>query len=131
MPYTLQPEFKAAWIAALRSGEYKQGYGKLYDSDTKAMCCLGVGCVVAGVPLEDLDDLPMPTPDMIKSWFNNPDTLPFHLNLDDAVDAINFSATIPVFIGYEKLPHPTNLPELNDDEGYSFEQIADIIEEQY
>lgn len=33
---------KEKWIAALRSGNYKQGTGKLYDSETDAYCCLGV-----------------------------------------------------------------------------------------
>lgn len=46
----LDPVFKANWVAALRSGEFKQttkGYLKLGN----AYCCLGVGCVVAGVPI--------------------------------------------------------------------------------
>ena len=36
-------EIKAKWVAALRSGEYTQGYGRLRDSDNK-FCCLGVLC---------------------------------------------------------------------------------------
>jgi hypothetical protein len=38
----MKPEVKAKWIAALRSGEYKQGRGVLRDGDT--FCCLGVLC---------------------------------------------------------------------------------------
>jgi hypothetical protein len=30
------------WLAALRSGEYKQGQGCLYRPDDKSFCCLGV-----------------------------------------------------------------------------------------
>lgn len=30
------------WLAALRSGEYKQTREKLYDSETGGFCCLGV-----------------------------------------------------------------------------------------
>lgn len=35
-------DIKAKWIAALRSGEYKQGIGCLHESDE--YCCLGVLC---------------------------------------------------------------------------------------
>ena len=34
------------WVAALRSGEYKQAYGRLKKGD--AYCCLGVLCDVLG-----------------------------------------------------------------------------------
>lgn len=38
------------WIEALESGEYKQGYGVLRDSeDTSHFCCLGVACDISGV----------------------------------------------------------------------------------
>ena len=47
----MKPEIKAAWIAALRSGEYKQTRGKLHrsfrmtgDSLVEEYCCLGVLC---------------------------------------------------------------------------------------
>jgi hypothetical protein len=30
------------WCEALRSGEYKQGQGKLYNEETDCYCCLGV-----------------------------------------------------------------------------------------
>jgi hypothetical protein len=39
-------EYKAKWVAALRSGEYRQGQGKLRTGD--AFCCLGVLCDVVG-----------------------------------------------------------------------------------
>jgi hypothetical protein len=45
----LDPEFKAKWIAALRSGEYKQGNEILFDEELNTHCCLGVACRVAGV----------------------------------------------------------------------------------
>lgn len=34
----------AAWLAALRSGKYKQVFGALADAD--GFCCLGVACEV-------------------------------------------------------------------------------------
>lgn len=39
------------WIAALRSGEYKQGQFTLFNPEEQAYCCLGVLCVEAGVKL--------------------------------------------------------------------------------
>lgn len=48
MENKLDPEFKAKWIAALRSGEYKQGTGWMYK-DGK-YCCLGVASELCGVP---------------------------------------------------------------------------------
>jgi hypothetical protein len=38
----MNPEIKAKWVAALRSGEYKQGRGRLNRVDK--FCCLGVLC---------------------------------------------------------------------------------------
>ena len=47
----MNPEIKAQWVAALRSGEYEQGAGYLHRGDT--FCCLGVLCdlaIKAGAP---------------------------------------------------------------------------------
>jgi hypothetical protein len=38
----MNPEIKAKWVAALRSGQYMQIKGKLTDG--KGFCCLGVLC---------------------------------------------------------------------------------------
>jgi hypothetical protein len=37
-------ENQKIWIAALRSGEYKQTRGKLRSNDLTGYCCLGVAC---------------------------------------------------------------------------------------
>ena len=42
----MNPEIKAQWVAALRSGEYKQGRGQLRNTDDE-YCCLGVLCDLA------------------------------------------------------------------------------------
>lgn len=39
----LRPEVKTAWLAALRSGDYKQTSGMLQSEDG-SFCCLGVLC---------------------------------------------------------------------------------------
>ena len=42
----MNPEIKAQWIAALRSGEYRQGRNTLRDAKDR-FCCLGVLCDLA------------------------------------------------------------------------------------
>jgi hypothetical protein len=42
MSKTMNPEIKAKWVAALRSGQYQQNRGSLRRND--AFCCLGVLC---------------------------------------------------------------------------------------
>lgn len=49
MKQKLPPKFKEKWVAALRSGKYKQGKDFLYNKDEDTYCCLGVACKVAGV----------------------------------------------------------------------------------
>jgi len=38
---------KKKWVAALRSGEYKQGQRQLHNADGDKFCCLGVLCDLA------------------------------------------------------------------------------------
>jgi hypothetical protein len=49
----MKAELKAQWVAALRSGDYKQGRYRLQEAD--GFCCMGVLCVVAGWPTDDRD----------------------------------------------------------------------------
>lgn len=42
------------WLAALRSGEYAQARGFLYNPDAPGFCCLGVACHLAGASTEEL-----------------------------------------------------------------------------
>lgn len=44
------------WLAALRSGQYKQGKGLLHSLPDDSYCCLGVACEVAGLPKQYLED---------------------------------------------------------------------------
>ena len=46
----LPKKFKAKWIKALRSGEYKQGLSCLHH-DSK-YCCLGVACDISGIDMQ-------------------------------------------------------------------------------
>lgn len=46
MSQSMPKELKAKWVAALRSGEYKQGIGAMRSADD-GYCCLGVLEMVA------------------------------------------------------------------------------------
>lgn len=46
----MNKELKAKWVAALRSGEFKQTTGTHFKEEENAYCCLGVLCVVAEQP---------------------------------------------------------------------------------
>src|SRR6185503_16966914 len=46
MALQMDPEIRAQWTAALRSGEYRRGQGRLRSDDDR-FCCLGVLCDLA------------------------------------------------------------------------------------
>lgn len=111
-----------AWVNALRSGEYKQGREVLMNSAGQC-CCLGIACelaVKAGVPLEveekyDLmqdvnarfyDDKPHYPPPPVLKWLGLRDD---HGTFGGAAESYDCLA-------------------LRNDQGESFEQIADLIE---
>ena len=124
---------KALWLNALRSGEYKQGKQALRSADNK-FCCLGVLCDLY-VKEHGLE------------WMYDDDYNPFippeHYNfiLNEGAACYNYPHD-KVFewagMGEEddKIPQKlrpnkksTHLYCLNDWEDYTFEQIADVIEE--
>lgn len=101
------------WVAALRSGEFKQIKGRLETSNGN--CCLGVLCNLAliegvcdftkGEDINFYDDRSGLLPPSVMEW-----------------------AKIKSNNGI--IPNKYYLTTLND-EGYSFNEIADIIEENY
>jgi hypothetical protein len=115
----LKPEFKTKWVAALRSGNYKQAYHSLVDWDPseqgpRAFCCLGVGCVVSGVDPKDLINLNLPTRSHVDDWWDG-DGGPYVSPYDPWVRVYG--------LDYK-------LSDVNDKLRLNFEQIADIIEQQ-
>ena len=58
--FTLSREMKRKWVAALRSGKYKQGKHLLYRLNSDSFCCLGVLCHLLGAPKEKLANKGMP-----------------------------------------------------------------------
>jgi hypothetical protein len=120
----MHPEIKAMWVAALRSGEYVQGYNAL-ESDGE-FCCLGVLCHIAnkhGV----INRVVEGSGDYItynESWSLPPVEILSWAGLDETnpnVYAVNPETGNRMLV---------NLSTVNDTFALSFSEIADLIDEQ-
>src|ERR1044071_1366611 len=78
----MNDDIKAEWVAALRSGDYVQGNGRLrfYDGrkDQESYCCLGVLCVLA----QAAGVIGPPTKSTITASDDNEDIVYVYKNLD-------------------------------------------------
>jgi hypothetical protein len=110
--------FKEKWLIALRSGLFNQAkyalYGEIFSKkiieDREKQfghCCLGVACIVAGIPEKNIKELQLPSDVSYQS--KNYKKLPKFLLDDDTVSTL---ATM-------------------NDAGKSFKQIANYIEKHY
>lgn len=129
-----QAEHRALWVAALRSGEYRQGRGKLTlaTQDGYSHCCLGVACEVARANGVDLEV--EPGPDGFSLFYGEPGE-PFRdelylpepvrewLGLDSERGSLDPDVDLATEHRYFRY-----LSSLNDSAGYDFNQIADVIE---
>lgn len=119
---TMPKKVKAKWLAALRSGDYKQTTGTLCDpadrvGDNPAFCCLGVleHCLTGGVEEDSSGTFEtMPTPAFMEDWGIN------------FINEQGDKAGEPTLVLQNQL-HSAS--ELNDD-GMSFKQIANLIDKQ-
>ena len=125
----MNSQVKEKWIAALRSGEYEQGDGKLRTR--KGYCCLGVLCDLYSK--ENAWD-----------WEFRGDDETIHLPMDYWYFDEE-SEFLPISV-MEWSGLKTNCPEVNvntdayegdydlianlNDAGYSFDALSNIIEEQ-
>ena len=114
--FSLSREVKRKWVAALRSGAYRQTKEALYRNPGDAKpglpsgyCCLGVLCRVLGVPDEYLLHRGMPE----------------SLNLP-ALQGIGWELTVAANPREKKARYQLN--DLNDEFGWSFKKIATAIE---
>lgn len=151
--HRMDSERKAEWVAALRSGEYQQARGALARKDdengTVRYCCLGVACDLAakagiiGEPQTESD-------------FED-DKLAFTYEYETGHGRVRETATLPrpvrTWLGLDGLGSDAHNPmvqfqfdteeqharyplgqatlaEIND-EGYDFNKIADLIEENF
>lgn len=112
----MNEDVKKAWVAALRSGKYKQGRGSLRTPDGE-FCCWGVLCDLAPKDVmrdEDWNVWAL-APDAVIEWAGLPDRA---------------SGTPRVKIAKCRSGAPTPLATLNDTHGATFDEIADAIEAQ-
>ena len=111
----MKQDIKERWVAALRSGGYKQGMGALNDGQGN-FCCLGVLCDLA-----------------IKEGIQMEVTLDAS-GVTDVLHYDGYSGTLPPAVQHwANLPNRPSVREgslaaLNDS-GMSFAEIADLIEE--
>jgi hypothetical protein len=116
----MNPEVKAKWLQALRSGEYKQCEGKLksqYEDGTCAYCCLGV--------LSDIHAKETEQGDWVDGAIYRDSTGDTEMGV--------LTKGVRVWAGLSKSnpdARSSSVAELNDG-GVSFAHLADIIEEQF
>lgn len=127
------------WVDALRSGKYKQGFGllKQIDADTHNVkhCCLGVLCEVYNETMKNGKKKPLNTKETRKDgpvpFDFHDDTIVVHFNNESEVlpkevqqwARMSHNSGKIVFNGLSAL-----LAEINDNGGYPFTKIADLIE---
>ena len=108
---SMNPELKAKWLAALRSGEYKQAKSVLNTGDS--FCCLGVLCDISGMGRWVRDDrnrafIYYEYGEAYREFAE----LPIPLQKGAGIEVVEEAALI----------------QMNDDEDKTFTEIADWIE---
>ena len=105
--YTIeeQAEHRAQWVVALRSGKYKQSMGKLRVAD--AFCCLGVACDISGLGEWTLHNY----------YLGQSMALPFEV-----------FTWLGLRTSEGDRERGNSLAGMNDQDGKSFNDIADVIE---
>jgi hypothetical protein len=122
---TVNREVIAAWVAALRSGRYRQGRGGLrgQDVDGPRYCCLGVLCELA-----------------VDAGIVHRDGNLYGVRRDGDGGYVQFQgAFLPSsVVGWAGLPGgdpyvvaDDRASKLNDVERWSFDRIADALERRY
>lgn len=124
----MNPEVKAKWVAALRSGRYQQIEGQLTNG-AAGFCCLGVLCDISRLGRWCEDEGDQAT--KYKIGRDSDEGLP----LMQVADWAGFVPHLPYPTVGARIPYVViegdklRLDEHNDS-GKTFAQIADAIEEQ-
>lgn len=109
------------WVAALRSGKYKQGTGRLRDGNDQ-FCCLGVLCdLLAPDSWEEEND-------RAGEWTMGYDSslLPDHIRTASEMKTADGTIGDTIVPGLA-----TCLVAINDEGRFGFNEIADIIEKRW
>jgi hypothetical protein len=123
----MNADIKEKWIAALRSGKYKQGNSYLRRGDE--YCCLGVLCDVMGMEWS-LNASSYSTPSMTEVYQCGDNDLSYPSQTTLELAGIGPNDLNVKVSECDKYTRTYNLWQLNDSLRYSFNRIADIIEEQ-
>lgn len=128
----MDQDIKNRWIDALRSGNYKQTQNFLSTSD--GYCCLGVLCEIAVqdgvvdkeggtyISVEDYDDFSEEElPQAVQAWAG----LENYAFSENPLTDIEYGGDVTHRPSDRKNAH---FSELNDDMGWNFSQIADVID---
>jgi hypothetical protein len=113
----MDPDIKAKWLEALRSGKYQQAREKLYDRGS--YCCLGVLCRAIGAEFQEFNE-----PDDDRYYDNAP--VLDGINLADS-DAQELSRSFLRRVGLSEEVQG-RLIIMNDDQQAPFLTIAEYIE---
>lgn len=122
----MNPKVKKRWVEALRSGKYEQGKRRLRSENT--FCCLGVLCDLYRIDQGGRADWKYG--ELGCSFLGQMNELPIEVarwsGLNDTAGDAVFIASID--------SGPYDIPDQclaeHNDEGRTFEQIADAIEKQ-
>lgn len=120
------------WIDALRSGKYVQGVHFLRSDDGKSYCCLGVACDLAADEIGAKWVFRKKNSEYVfsggKTNFEVDSILPSEVRkFYGLIDNRGFEVRTPSITTPEILT-AASLPNLNDEMGATFEDIADILE---
>jgi hypothetical protein len=124
MPLEMNPEIRARWTAALRSGEYQQAKSALRDGEGR--CCLGVLCELAVAD----NIIALAYDEESGSWMYGGEgsVLPGEVVAWAGLDDVNPAFPDADEIEFEDSdPETLGLAELND-YGWTFARIADGID---
>lgn len=117
----MNKEFIKKWIAALRSGEYKQTISCLHDAN--GFCCYGVAC-----DLEDPNAWRECDNVMLNNspyrWNNGPKDWAILMPPSRIMSKLGFD------VDYQSMQNGQNFATMND-KGSSFEEIALALEKHY
>lgn len=114
----MNTDIRDRWIAALRSGDYKQGKGNLHATGG-AFCCLGVLCALYSDDCDEPWAHSRPSTSLSFPSFGLHDE--YTLLPQQVMDWAELDDPDPV-VGR------AGLTVLNDDQGASFDEIAALIE---
>ena len=122
----MDPTIKARWVAALRSGDYDQGHGRLHSKDANGIssfCCLGVLCDLANKENIVSEIMEYPSLNTVAVIYDDDESwLPTSVAEWSGVDHQG------TFVETKHNHEFSTLAELNDS-GATFAHLATIIED--